>query len=37
LEAELIAALQQDLADAEYQNEIAEWDSLAGDGIDATG
>lgn len=37
LEAELIAALQQDLADAEYLNEIAHWDSLAGDGIDAAG
>lgn len=37
LEAELIAALQQDLADAQYLNEIAEWDSLAGDGIDVAG
>jgi len=37
LQAELIAALQQDLADTEYLNEIAEWDKLAGDGIDAAG
>lgn len=37
LEIELIAALQQDLADAEYLNEIAEWDNVAGDGIDAAG
>lgn len=37
LETELIAALQQDLADAEYLNEIAEWDNVAGDGIDAAG
>lgn len=34
LETELIAALRQDLADAEYLNEIAEWDNVAGDGID---
>ncbi len=37
LETELIATLQQDLADAEYLNEIAEWDNVAGDGIDAAG
>jgi hypothetical protein len=35
LVAETIAALQADLQDPEYQAEIAEWDRLAGDGIDA--
>ena len=33
--AETIAALQADIQDPEYQAEIAEWDRLAGDGIDA--
>lgn len=33
LEAELIAALQEDLNDSEYQDEIAAWDNVAGDGI----
>jgi hypothetical protein len=33
--AETIAALQADSQDPEYQAEIAEWDRLAGDGIDA--
>ncbi|MCY7366923.1 MAG: CopG family transcriptional regulator [Chamaesiphon sp.] len=32
---EIIAALQEDIQDPEYQSEIAEWDPLAGDGIDA--
>ena len=32
---EIIAALQEDSQDPEYQAEIAEWDRLAGDGIDA--
>jgi hypothetical protein len=32
---EIIAALQADNQDPEYQAEIAEWDRLAGDGIDA--
>ena len=32
---EIIAALQDDSQDPEYQAEIAEWDRLAGDGIDA--
>jgi Arc/MetJ-type ribon-helix-helix transcriptional regulator len=32
---EIIAALQEDAQDPEYQAEIAEWDRLAGDGIDA--
>jgi hypothetical protein len=35
LAAEIIAALQADSRDPEYQAEIAEWDRLAGDGIDA--
>jgi hypothetical protein len=32
---EIIAALQEDNQDPEYQAEIAEWDRLTGDGIDA--
>ncbi len=32
---EIIAALQEDSQDSEYLAEIAEWDRLAGDGIDA--
>jgi Arc/MetJ-type ribon-helix-helix transcriptional regulator len=32
---EIIAALQEDIQDPEYQAEIAEWDLVAGDGIDA--
>jgi hypothetical protein len=32
---EIIAALQADSQDPEYQAEIAEWDRLVGDGIDA--
>jgi hypothetical protein len=32
---EIIAALQEDSQDPAYQIEIAEWDRLAGDGIDA--
>lgn len=35
LEIELIDALQHDLVNPDYQREIAEWDALAGDGIDA--
>ncbi|MCC5663840.1 CopG family transcriptional regulator [Nostoc sp. CHAB 5784] len=35
LAAEMIAALKQDAEDTEYQVEIAAWDSVAGDGIDA--
>lgn len=35
LEAELIAALQQDVNDTNYQEEVAAWDSVVGDGIDA--
>ena len=33
LEAEMIAALQEDANDPEYQKEIALWDCVAGDGI----
>ncbi|MFN6487786.1 MULTISPECIES: CopG family transcriptional regulator [unclassified Nostoc] len=35
LAAEIIAALKQDTEDPEYQAEIAAWDSVAGDGINA--
>jgi hypothetical protein len=35
LAQETIAALQADSQDPEYQAEIAEWDRLTGDGIDA--
>lgn len=35
LRTEMIAALQQDQADAEYRQSVAAWDSVAGDGIDA--
>jgi metal-responsive CopG/Arc/MetJ family transcriptional regulator len=37
LEAELIAALKQDMDDATYRAELADWDSVAGDGIHAGG
>ena len=37
LEAEIIAALQKDAKDLEYQNEISDWDNVAGDGINARG
>jgi hypothetical protein len=36
LEAEMIAALLKDAEDPEYLEEIAVWDSVVGDGIDAT-
>jgi hypothetical protein len=32
---EIIAALEEDNQDPEYQVEITEWDRLSGDGIDA--
>ncbi|WP_413175178.1 CopG family transcriptional regulator [Anabaena azotica] len=35
LEAEIIASLQEDAKDLEYQNEISSWDNVAGDGINA--
>ena len=35
LEAEMIAALKQDAKDPEYQAEIAAWDNVVGDGINA--
>ncbi|HCF25661.1 MAG TPA: CopG family transcriptional regulator [Cyanobacteria bacterium UBA11049] len=37
LEAEIIAALKEDAEDPEYQAEVAAWDCVARDGIDATG
>ncbi len=37
LEEEMIAALAEDVTSAEYQAEIAEWDTVVGDGIDAEG
>ncbi len=37
LEAEIIAALQEDAKDLDYQNEISAWDHVAGDGINARG
>ena len=37
LEAEIIAALQEDAKNLEYQNEISAWDNVAGDGINARG
>lgn len=37
LETEIIAALQEDAKDLEYQNEIYAWDNVAGDGINARG
>ncbi|MEH1818800.1 MAG: CopG family transcriptional regulator [Nostoc sp.] len=35
LATEMIAALKQDIEDPEYQTEIAAWDGVAGDGINA--
>nr|WP_236117149.1 CopG family transcriptional regulator [Hassalia byssoidea] len=35
LEAEMIASLKQDAEDPEYQAEIAAWDNVVGDGINA--
>ena len=35
LKEDMITALQEDLQDPEYLVEIAEWDKLAVDGIDA--
>ena len=32
---QIIAALEEDNLDPEYQIEVAEWDRLSGDGIDA--
>lgn len=37
LEAELIAALKDDIEDLDYQQEVVAWESVAGDGIDAVG
>ena len=35
LKAEMIASLKQDAEDPEYQAEIAAWDNVVGDGINA--
>jgi Arc/MetJ-type ribon-helix-helix transcriptional regulator len=35
LEAEMIAALKQDAENPEYQAEVAAWDNVVGDGINA--
>lgn len=37
IRAEMIEAIKQDVADPEYQAELAMWDSISGDGIDAEG
>jgi Arc/MetJ-type ribon-helix-helix transcriptional regulator len=37
LREQMITALQADLVDPSYQAEIAAWDLLVGDGIDAEG
>ncbi|MGH2415252.1 MAG: type II toxin-antitoxin system MazE family antitoxin [Microcystaceae cyanobacterium] len=37
LETEMIEALKSDVEDPNYQQEVAHWDSVAGDGIDAEG
>lgn len=33
LESQMIAALQEDAQDSEYQDEIVAWDVVVGDGI----
>lgn len=35
LETELIAALEMDAKNADYQADVRAWNSVAGDGIDA--
>lgn len=35
LEAQMITALKEDAQDPEYQAEIAAWDNVVGDGINA--
>jgi hypothetical protein len=35
LKQQLITALQEDISDPNYQAEVADWDSVAGDGLDA--
>lgn len=37
LEAQMIAALQEDISDPEYIEEIQAWDKLAGEGLNAEG
>ncbi len=35
LESQMITALQEDAQDSDYQAEIAAWDTVVGDGINA--
>ncbi len=35
LKQEMIQALQEDLDDPNYQQELQDWDAVAGDGLDA--
>jgi Arc/MetJ-type ribon-helix-helix transcriptional regulator len=35
LTEQIVAALQADLEDPEYQAEIQDWDTVVGDGLDA--
>jgi putative NADH-flavin reductase len=37
LREQIIAALQADLADPDYQADIADWDAVVGDGINSDG
>ncbi|MEA5533063.1 CopG family transcriptional regulator [Crocosphaera sp. XPORK-15E] len=37
LKEELIKALREDIEDSNYQQEIAHWDRVVGDGIDGEG
>ncbi|MDV3002428.1 MAG: hypothetical protein N5P05_004083 (plasmid) [Chroococcopsis gigantea SAG 12.99] len=37
LEQKMIAALQEDIQDAEYLQDLEDWDGVAGDGLDAGG
>ena len=34
IKQQTIAALKADLADSEYQTDLADWDTVVGDGID---
>jgi Arc/MetJ-type ribon-helix-helix transcriptional regulator len=35
LAEQIVAALQADLADPDYQTELQDWDAVVGDGLDA--
>lgn len=37
LKEQIIAALQADLVDPDYQSDVVAWDVVAGDGLDAEG